>query len=236
MPGHRLMTAVAVIAAAWLPLACGSGAHGGGQGGAGQNGSTATASTPTASGGTGSGGTGSGGTGGSGSGGTGSGGSGGTGTVMPTQTALPTDSPTTSPAPSDTRPVVGNIVASPQNVECSYVPNGNLDGSDELTVFAYILLIGANNLPGPLTTSMVMSNGFTASWTGGPSNNAAIAFTGTIYSGDWGGSLTVHLVTDPNDVYRETSEADNAIDVTVSLPAARPSQTIDPLPCTARQA
>jgi hypothetical protein len=126
-------------------------------------------------------------------------------------------------------------VLSPQNVECAYVPNGNLDGSDELTVYAYILLIGANDLPGPLSTAMTMSNGYSANYTGGPSNSAAVAFQGKIFSGDWGRSLTVHLVTDPQDVYRETTETDNAITVTVNLPASRPSQTVDPLSCSAAQ-
>lgn len=123
---------------------------------------------------------------------------------------------------------------SPQNVECAYVPNG-LNGSDELIVYAYILLIGANDLPGPLSTAMTMSNGFSASYTGGPNNSAAVPFQGQIFSADWGRSLTVHLVTDPQDAFRETSETDNAITVTVDLPASRPSQTIDPLTCPAGQ-
>src|SRR5262249_36266665 len=78
--------------------------------------------------------------------------------ATPTGAATTTTGAATTP-PTDTRPVVGNVELS-LKVRCSYVPHGNLDGSDGLTVFAYILLIGANALPGPISTAMSISNGY----------------------------------------------------------------------------
>jgi len=128
---------------------------------------------------------------------------------------------------------VGDIELSPMNVRCTFVPNGNLDGSDSLTVFAYILLIGANQLPGPLHTEVAMSNGFSTTYTGAPHNQAAAYFQGPVRSGDWGRDLTVRITSDSDDVYRESSESNNAISVAAHLPASRPNQTVDPLSCTA---
>lgn len=139
-----------------------------------------------------------------------------------------------SPSPADTRPVVGDIELSAQNVRCTYVPHGNLDGSDSLTVFVYILLIGANTLPGPLRTSVAISNGYSVTYTGGPHNQATSAFQGPIRAGDWGRTLTVDLRTDPDDQYRESEEGNNRIRVSVALPSPRPNQTVDPLPCSAQ--
>jgi hypothetical protein len=156
-------------------------------------------------------------------------------------TSTETTSTETTPAGSttsevDTRPVIGNVELSPRNVECSYIPNGNLDGSDGLTVFAYVLLIGASPLPNPLSNTMAMSNGFSTSYTGHPNNQAFASFQGPIRATDWGRSLTVRITADANDQYRETSESDNSIEVTVTLPPTRSAKTIDPLPCTARRA
>jgi len=136
----------------------------------------------------------------------------------------------------DTRPVIGNVELSPRNVECSYMPNGNLDGSDGLTVFAYVLLIGASSLPNPLSNTMAMSNGFSTGYTGYPNNQSFATFQGPVRAMDWGRSLAVRITADANDQYRETSESDNSIEVTVTLPPTRSAKTIDPLPCTARRA
>jgi hypothetical protein len=148
----------------------------------------------------------------------------------------PAGSPRSSPGPGDSRPVVGNIELSPQNVRCTYVPHGNLDGSDGLTVFAYTLLIGTNSLPGPVKTTMSISNGYSTTYTGSPSNSAAHAFQGPIRSTDWGQPLRVSIRADSDDRYRETSEADNSIQVTVNLPATRLDRTVDPLSCSAKRA
>jgi hypothetical protein len=102
-----------------------------------------------------------------------------------------------------------------------------------LTVFAYVLLIGANSLPGPLTTSISFGNGYSATATGAPNNQAVHAFQGPVRAGDWGRGLDVSLRTDPNDAYRESDENDNTLRVSVTLPSARSTQVIDPLPCQA---
>jgi hypothetical protein len=130
--------------------------------------------------------------------------------------------------------VVGDIVTAPQNVQCSYVPHGNLDGSDGLTVFLYVYLLGASALPGSLSTSVSFSNGYSTVYSAAPSGTAQKALQGPIRATDWGHALTVHVAADPNDQYRETNETNNTIDVTVNLPATRPSQVVDPLPCSAR--
>jgi hypothetical protein len=142
-----------------------------------------------------------------------------------------------NPAPKDDRPVVGNLQMSPANVACTYVPHGNIDGTDSLTIFAYVLIIGANDLPGPLSNTMsITTNGYSAAFTGGPSNGSSQPFSGPIRSGDWGQAMVVRIVTDANDRYRETDEGDNAIVVRVALPATRPYQTVDRLSCSAERA
>ena len=160
--------------------------------------------------------------------------------ATPSPIATPSANATTSELPSpssqpstDTRPVIGDIELSPQNVACTYVPHGNLDGTDSLTVFAYVLLIGANSLPGPLRTAYSLSNGFSATSTGAPNNQATAFFQGPIRAGDWGSRLTMTIRADAEDTYRESNESNNQITVAVNLPAARPNTTVDPLPCTA---
>jgi hypothetical protein len=145
-------------------------------------------------------------------------------------------SATVSTTPPDTRPIIGDLVAAAQNVQCSYVPNGNLDGSDGLTVFMYIYLIGAGSLPGPMQTAVSFSNGYSVTYTGSPSGSATQALQGPIRAGDWGHVLTVRITADPADRYRESSESNNAISVAVNLPSPRPTQAVDPLSCTATPA
>ena len=146
------------------------------------------------------------------------------------QTVIESPSPQGS---TDTRPVIGDIELSPQNVACTYVPHGNLDGTDSLTVFAYVLLIGANSLPGPLRTAYNLSNGFSATSTGAPNNQATAYFQGPIRAGDWGTTLTMTIHADAENAYRESDESNNQITVSVNMPATRPNTTVDPLACTA---
>jgi hypothetical protein len=121
-------------------------------------------------------------------------------------------------------------------VECGYVPGGGLNGGDELTIFVYIYLVGASALPGPLSISMSASNGYSVRYTGAPSGTAAQVLQGPIYAADWGRTLTVRIAADPNDQYRETNEGNNAIVVSINLPATRLGKTVDPLPCSAQSA
>ncbi len=155
------------------------------------------------------------------------------GTSNQTPTGPPAGNQTPAGPPPDNRPVIGNIEQSPSNVQCSYVPHGNADGSDGLTVFAYTLLIGASSLPQPITWSVAFSNGYQVTPTGYPNNQATQAFQGPIRSGDWGGRLVVRITADSGDRYRESNEKDNVIVVTVNLPRVRSAQTIDPLSCSA---
>lgn len=208
----RLTAAIAVAAMAGLSLACEPVGGAGGSTGTGGGSDRNAASQSQA----------------------GTGGGGGSETT-------PAGSPETSTVdttepPVDNRPVVGNVELSPQNVRCSYIPGGNLDGSDGLTVFAYVLLIGTNSLPGPLSNAMAISNGFSTNYTGHPDNQAAAVFQGPIRSSDWGSRLTVSIDADADDRYRETSESDNAIEVTMNLPSNRPSQPVDSFPCSASRA
>src|SRR5262245_54525736 len=148
----------------------------------------------------------------------------------PPTTQPPT--PTASSSPSDNRPIVGDLVAAAQNVQCAYVPNGNIDGSDGLTVFMYIYLIGASSLPGPMHTAVSFSNGYSVTSTGFPNGSAYQPMQGPIRATDWGHVLTVRITTDPADEYRESVEDNNAISVAVNLPSPRPTHTVDPLSCT----
>jgi hypothetical protein len=148
-------------------------------------------------------------------------------------TNAPTGNPTPAGPPPDNRPVIGNIEMSAANVQCSYVPNGNLDGSDGLTVFAYTLLIGTNRLPQRINWLISFSNGYQVTSTGDPNNSSPSHFQGPIRSGDWGKRLVVRIVADSGDRFRESNENDNSIVVTVTLPRVRSNQVIDPLTCSA---
>src|SRR5215211_7721697 len=75
---------------------------------------------------------------------------GGTGTTSPPATSPSVVDGGTGTTSGTKRPVIGNLIASPDNADCVYQPGGAVGGGNAVQVFFYILLIGAtpDQLPG----------------------------------------------------------------------------------------
>jgi hypothetical protein len=130
-----------------------------------------------------------------------------------------------------------NLIASPDNVECSYQPNGGAGGADQLTVFFYFLIIGGNPPDVPRVSVTGSSDtGLSTSFSAGPDNQAVQVAQFALRPDDFGRTHTLTLTVDASDDVPETDESDNRIAVSVSLPSPRPTQAIDPLPCSASRA
>lgn len=143
--------------------------------------------------------------------------------------------PQTSSAPGTTSAPNArfNLVASPDNAECSYVPNGHLSGADQLSVHFYFLIIGGNPPDVPaVTVTGTSDTGMSTSYNSGPHNQAVSSAQFALREGDFGRSHTLTITVDSSNRVAETDESDNRIRVTVSLPSPRPSQAIDPLQCS----
>lgn len=129
-----------------------------------------------------------------------------------------------------------NLIASPDNADCNYVPNGHLSGADLLNVNFFFLIIGGN--PGDvdaMTVSGTSDTGLSTSYSAGPHNQAVSVAQFALRAGDFGRTHTLTITVDAADELPETDESDNRIRVTVSLPSPRPSSTIDPLACSVSQ-
>lgn len=130
-----------------------------------------------------------------------------------------------------------NLVASPDNARCLYIPNGHLSGADQLSVYFYFLIIGGNPPDvGALSVTGNSDTGLATSYVYGPHNQAVSTAHFALRSGDFGQSHMLTLTVDAADQVTETDESDNRINVRVSLPSPRPTSTIDPLPCAITQA
>lgn len=130
-----------------------------------------------------------------------------------------------------------NLVASPDNVECSYVPNGHLSGADLLNVHFYFLIIGGNPPDVPAVSVTVAGDtGLATSYSSGPHNQAVSTAQLALRPEDFGRSHALTLTVDATGQVTETDESDNRIGVRVSLPSPRPSSAIDPLACSAARA
>lgn len=127
-----------------------------------------------------------------------------------------------------------NLIASSDNVECSYVPNGHLDGSDLLNVHFYFLIIGGNPSDVPLLSVTGESDtGLATSYNAGPHNQAVTTAQLALRPEDFGRGHAITLTVDAAGRVPETDESDNRITVRVSLPSPRPSSVVDPLACSA---
>jgi hypothetical protein len=130
-----------------------------------------------------------------------------------------------------------NLVASPDNAQCSYVPNGHLSGADLLNVHFYFLIIGGNPPDaGPVRVAGTSDTGLSAGHTGGPHNQAETVTQFALRPEDFGRSHNLTITVDPQNQVPETDESDNRIRVSLSLPSPRPSSTVDPLPCSVTRA
>lgn len=130
-----------------------------------------------------------------------------------------------------------NLIASPDNVECNYIPNGHLSGADQLSVQFYFLIIGGNPGDVPLLPVVASSDtGLQASFNAGPHNQAVSVAQLALRGGDFGRRHTITLTVDSSNQVPETDESDNRIRVSVELPSPRPNSVVDPLPCSASPA
>ena len=130
-----------------------------------------------------------------------------------------------------------NLVASPDNARCTYIPNGHLSGADQLSVHFFFLIIGGNPPDvGALSVTGSSDTGLATSYVSGPHNQAVSTAQFALSQDDFGQSHTLTLTVDAADQVTETDESDNRINVRVSLPSPRPTRTIDPLSCAITQA
>ncbi|MDQ3982736.1 MAG: hypothetical protein M3271_08675, partial [Actinomycetota bacterium] len=130
-----------------------------------------------------------------------------------------------------------NLVASPDNAECTYIPNGHLSGADQLSVHFFFLIIGGNPPDvGALSVTGSSDTGLATSYVSGPHNQAVSTAQFALREGDFGRGHLLTITVDAADQVTETDESDNRINVRVSLPSPRPTSTIDPLPCAITQA
>lgn len=158
-------------------------------------------------------------------------GAGGAGETTPGPSAAPQTSG--APGASSAPGARFDLVASPDNAECSYVPNGHLSGADLLNVHFFFLIIGGNPPDVPaVTVSGSSDSGLSASYSSGPNNQAVSTAQFALRPGDFGRSHTLTVTVDSSNQVAETDESDNRIRVSVALPSPRPSQAIDPLPCS----
>jgi hypothetical protein len=150
----------------------------------------------------------------------------GSGTTSTTRTASTTATTTVS-----TTPTLGDLIASPDNIACTYIPHGSLSGADQLTVLFHIVLTGAN--PSQLTRLVAVNatsnTGLSTSLRSGVSNRGATPVQLDLRPSDFGRSHSISITVDaPNEV-RETDESNNRIRVDIPLPSPRPDRTIDPV-------
>jgi hypothetical protein len=130
-----------------------------------------------------------------------------------------------------------NLVASPDNASCNYIPNGALSGADLLSIDFYFLIIGGNpsDVPGGLSVTGSSDTGLYTHYYTSPNNQALSVAQFALRSGDFGVLHTIMVVVDSANQVEETDESDNTIIVSVRLPSQRPISTIDPLACTVTQ-
>ena len=127
-----------------------------------------------------------------------------------------------------------DLVASPDNASCNYIPNGALSGADELSVDFYFLIIGGNpsDVPAGLSVTGSSDTGLYTHYYTSPNNQALSVAQFALRPGDFGVLHTIKITVDSTNQVGETDESDNTIVVSVRLPSPRPTSTIDPLACT----
>ncbi len=154
---------------------------------------------------------------------------GGAGEAMPT--------PTAGGSPGEPgQEAIYNLIASPDNGSCNYVPNGHQTGADLLNVHFFFLIINGNPPDvGFVSVAGTSDTGLSTSYNGGPNNEAVNTAQFALRSSDFGRTHTVTITVDSAGEVPETDEADNRISVTVALPSPRPATTVDPLSCSMAQ-
>jgi hypothetical protein len=127
-----------------------------------------------------------------------------------------------------------NLVASPDNASCNYIPHGTLSGADELSVDFNFLITGGSpsDVPGGLSVTGSSDTGLYTRYYTSPNNQALSVAQFALRPGDFGVLHTIKITVDSANQVDETDESDNTVAVSVRLPSPRPTFTIDPLACT----
>ena len=127
-----------------------------------------------------------------------------------------------------------NLIASPDNGSCSYIPNGHLSGADLLNVHFFFLIIGGNpeDVGRLLSVRGSSDTGLSSSHNSAPNNQAETVAQFALRPDDFGRSHSITISVDAENAVPETNESDNTVRVSVSLPSPRPGGTIDPLSCS----
>jgi hypothetical protein len=159
---------------------------------------------------------------------------GGTATPAPAEAATPAATPTEPPIEPTAPPGLQmDLLAHSENITCTFIPNGALDGSDQLTVFFYFSLLYASpdQLDRLVTVTGSSDSGLATSYSSGVNNQAVSAANFSVRPTDFGVTHQISLHVDSDGYYAETDETNNVASVTVTLPASRPTTVVDPLPC-----
>ena len=116
-------------------------------------------------------------------------------------------------------------------IDCSYVPNGGSDGRDALNVGFHLVLIGSSGLDRMVDVVGRSDTGLSARVSAQANNRGQTLLTFTPRPEDFGRTHRIEITVDPANQFRETDESNNAISLSVTLPAPRPTRPIDPLTC-----
>jgi hypothetical protein len=145
---------------------------------------------------------------------------------------------TTAGDTTTTRPSARfDLVASPDNVQCAFVPNGGLDGRDSLNVFMFVLVIGANpsDVGSLVSVDTTSDTGISGSQHVAVSNQAAVSVQASVPATAFGQTTHLVIAVNADGAIAETDRSNDRVAVTLELPS-RPNRAIDPLSCTASAA
>ena len=130
-------------------------------------------------------------------------------TSAPTETVTeaPTSAPTDAPTDAPTAGLQLDLLAHSENVECSLIPNGALDGSDLLTVFFYFSLLYASpdQLDQPVAVTGTSDGGLATSFSSGADNQAVSAANFSVPSTAYGTTQVITLMVYSDGHYAETT-------------------------------
>jgi hypothetical protein len=127
-----------------------------------------------------------------------------------------------------------DLLAHATNFSCSFLPNGNLDGSDQLGVAFYFSLLYADvsELDRLVVVHGTSDTGWSISYNSGVNNQATSNAQFSVQQGDFGRSHRVTIEVDADNHYPEVDETNNTLAFTVSLPATRPTSFVEDIPCS----
>ncbi len=141
--------------------------------------------------------------------------------------------PASQPAGPDAG-AVGDLEIRSQGASCDFVPNGSLDGGDEVIVWLHVTWTGdappGQLVPIAVATTSGDSGQLNVSVSNSPTGTAAISFVPQ--PSDFGTTLQITITVDPANVIPETDPDNNVSHVSFALPGPRPTSAQTNLPCS----